>query len=299
MITKIATINPQSLTFGTDPEVAAYYIKDDASYVQPAPYFRLELGVHTDKSKSKHPVYIDEYGISVIEDGVAFEFTIPPTKDWDVMYNDIQYALGQLNHILSPYDYAIAIAPTLNYEIEKFLDKDENYQMCLIFGCDPDKDAIIPNYVCKVIDALRHPYRYFGGHFQIGCTDPRGRRLMQTHYVPFIKLCSIFIGNSVIARSNLTELEQIRAKLYGQPGRYRIQPWGIEYRTPSNSWITNRGTMSRMFRGAHLAFSLLQRPKDGKQVIDDYLSETITALTNADAQLSQDILASVRSDYDF
>ena len=296
---KHVIISPTTLTYGTDPEVAAYYVKDGIKYVEPAPYFRLEMGVEAKKVKSKHPVYFDRYGVSIIEDGVAFEFIIPSTRDYSVMFDNIQYALGQLNYVLSPYDYAIAIEPTLNYEIEKFLDKDDDYQMCLMFGCDPDKDAILPDYVCKVIDALRHPYRYFGGHFQIGCSDPRGRRLIQTHYEPFIKLCSIFIGNSVMARSTFTELEQIRAQLYGQPGRYRIQPWGIEYRTPSNSWITNRWTMAKMFKGAQIAFKLLQSPKEGKAMINEYLPSTITALANADAQMSKDILGSMVGEYAF
>jgi hypothetical protein len=293
------TISANQLTFGTDPEVAATYVKDDITYVQPAPYFRHECGAQAEKANSKHPIHFKSYGIEIIEDGVAFEFTVPPTRDCSDMYDNIQFALGNLQRILGNYDHYLTIQPTMNYEIERFLHVDDDYKMCLIFGCDPDKDAILPHYVCEVIDALQHPYRYFGGHFQIGCLDPRGRRLIQTHYEPFIKLCAIFIGNSVMARSGHTKLEKVRAKLYGQPGRYRIQPWGIEYRTPSNSWITSRATMAKMFRGAEHAFRLLQNPKVGKQVINDFLPDTITALANADGELSQQILEDVRSDYEF
>ena len=296
---KQTNINSSRLTFGTDPEVSAVYYKDDVMYVQPAPYFRLELGAPAEKANTKHPVHFEKYGVSVIEDGVAFEFTTQPTRDYENMFDSLQFGLSELSNLLSQYDHHISVQPTVNYEIARFLDVDDDYKMCLIFGCDPDKDAILKNYVCQVIDALRHPYRYFGGHFQIGCTDPRGRRLIQTHYEPFIKLCAIFIGNSVMASSSKTELEGVRAKLYGQPGRYRIQPWGIEYRTPSNSWITNRHTISKMFRGAQVAFQLLQNPKEGKAVIKSYLSETITALGTADSELSRDIIECVRSDYEF
>ena len=296
---KQTNISPGQLTFGTDPEVSAVYYKDDVMYVQPAPYFRLELGASAEKANTKHPVHFEKYGVSIIEDGVAFEFTTQPTRDYEEMFDSIQFGLTELSNLLSTYDHHLSVQPTVNYEIARFLDKADDYKMALMFGCDPDKDAILKNYVCQVIDALRHPYRYFGGHFQIGCVDPRGRRLIQTHYEPFIKLCAIFIGNSVMASSSKTELEGVRAKLYGQPGRYRIQPWGIEYRTPSNSWITNRATMSRMFRGAQVAFKLLQNPKEGKAVIKSYLSETITALGTADRELSRDILDCVRSDYEF
>lgn len=292
-------ISTRSLSFGTDPEVPATYLKDGKIYVQPAPYFRLEKGVPVDLPKSKHPVYYDKHGYKIIEDGVAFEFTVPPVHDHSSMFDNIQYCLEQLNDLVTKNNHSMTLVPTAYYEIERFLDKDEDYLMCLIFGCDPDKDAILPDYVCSTIDALRHPYRYFGGHFQIGCDDARGRRLIQQHYEPFIKLCSIFIGNSVMARASKPELEQIRAQLYGQPGRYRIQPWGIEYRTPSNSWITNITTMAHMFRGAKAAFELLQNPKEGKAVIKEFLDDTILALSTADTKLSQTIVENVRSQYEF
>jgi hypothetical protein len=296
---KMPTISCSNLTFGTDPEVAATYVKDGLSYVQPAPYFRYECDAPAEKVKSKHPVHYSKFGVDIIEDGVAFEFTVPPTNDHNQMFDNIQFALGNLQQILGQYDHYVTVEPTMNYEIERFLTVDDDYKMCLVFGCDPDKDAILPHYVCEVIDALQHPYRYFGGHFQIGCIDPRGRRLIQTHYEPFIKLCAIFLGNTVMARTKFPELERIRAKLYGQPGRYRIQPWGIEYRTPSNNWILSRITMAQMFRAAKVAFRLLQDPKVGKAVINDFLPDTIKALTNADDELAQQTLSELRNDYEF
>jgi hypothetical protein len=57
--------------------------------------------------------------------------------------------------------------------------------------------------------------------------------------------------------------------------------------------------MAKMFRGAQVAFNLLQKPKEGKAVIKNYLTETITALTTANAELSQDIVETVRNDYEF
>jgi hypothetical protein len=292
-------IESGNLTFGTDPEVGATYLKDGKKYVQPAPFFRLELGVETQKTNTKHPVYYSQFGCEVIEDGVAFEFIVPPTRDPEVMFEHIEHCWSRLGDLLSKEGYTAATEPALNYEVERFLDVPDEYKMCLVFGCDPDKDAILPNYVCDTIDALRHPYRYFGGHFQIGCVDPRGRKLIQMHYAPFIQLCSIFIGNLVMSKARHVELEQIRAQLYGQPGRYRIQPHGIEYRTPSNSWIHNQRTIAAMFRGAKRAFELLQNPKKGKEVIGEYLPATITALSTANPQLAHSVLEKVREDYGF
>ena len=293
------SIGDTQLTFGTDPEVAAYYVKDETMYVQPSPFFRKEMGLVAQKPQSKHPVYYSDGNVTIMEDGVAFEFTIPPTADYKHMHMNIGFALDKLNDLLYPTQHNFTILPTLNYEIERFLDVDDEYKMCLIFGCDPDKDAILPNYVCNVIDALQHPYRYFGGHFQIGCKNPVGTRLIQAHYEPFIKLLAILLGNTVISRTSQSELERIRAKLYGQPGRYRLQPWGIEYRTPSNNWITSSTTMAAMFGAAKLAFRLLQNPRYGKEVINTYLPDTIDALTRADSELSKTILDNVRNDYDF
>ena len=51
----------------------------------------------------------------------------------------------------------------------------------------------------------------------------------------------ILFGNMWMESIGKTEdeLEKIRRKYYGQAGTYRIQPHGIEYRTPSGYWMTS------------------------------------------------------------
>jgi len=293
------TISDGTLTFGADPEVGAYYEKDDTMYVQPAPYFRRELGLDVQKPNSKHPIIYDKYGLRIIEDGVAFEFTVPGHRSTKKLFQDIQNCRESLHDILSKMDHGFTIRPTLNYEIERFLTADSAYKMALMFGCDPDNDAILPDYICNVIDALQHPYRYFGGHFHIGCNNAIGKRLIQTHYVPFIKLLAIFVGNTVISKTSYPKLEQQRSKMYGQPGRYRLQPWGIEYRTPSNNWINSEYTLLRMAQAAKMAFTLLQNPKYGKQVIEVHLEPAIDAIVRADQEKAKQNLENLGCEYDF
>ena len=86
------------------------------------------------------------------------------------------------------------------------------------------------------------------------------------------------------------ELEKQRAFRYGRPGRYRIQAWGLEYRTPSNSWTNKEEALEEMVEGAKFAFELLQNPKRGKELLKAKLDDTIQAIKTANSDLATQIL---------
>src|SRR5512139_3407104 len=82
-----------TLVYGSDPEFFAGYEKNGEKYVLPAAYFRKFLGVPAMQPDSKHPVFIDEMnelGVIVMEDGVAFEETVKPDIDWTKLFERIQ-----------------------------------------------------------------------------------------------------------------------------------------------------------------------------------------------------------------
>lgn len=282
------------LTFGSDPEVFAHYLKDNIPYVEPPAYFRMELGVPY-KPDPKHPSFIEKDGIVVMEDGVAFEFTLPPTTEARPLFAEIKQAQEMLNDFLSRYNYSSVAIPTINYEVQKFLDKDNEYQLCLIFGCDPDKDAIETTYKCNTINALLHPFRYGGGHFQVGSFNPEVIKLLHHGFRPMIQLMAVLVGTVCVKNSDYPELEYQRSFIYGRPGRYRIQKWGLEYRTPSNSWINKEATLEEMVNGARYAFQLLQNPTKGRQILKALLADAITSIRNSDQTLAANVLSEAYS----
>jgi len=278
------------LTFGSDPEVFAYYTKSDGlEYVEPPAYFRYELNV-PHKYDPKHSAFIERDGIVVMEDGVAFEYTLPPTTNAKDLFTEIKQANSMLGEMLSKHNYSMLIKPVINYEVEKWIDKPEDYSSCLIFGCDPDMDAIEEDYSCTVENALLHTFRYGGGHFQIGSYDPKVVELIHEYWFPMVRLMAVLVGNVAIKHTPYPELEKQRAFRYGRPGRYRIQAWGLEYRTPSNSWTNKEEALEEMVEGAKLAFELLQNPKRGKELLKAKLDDTIQAIKTANSDLATQIL---------
>jgi len=170
------------------------------------------------------------------------------------------------------------------------LDNERIYQG-FIFGCDKDYDAILSDYVCETQDVTTHKYRYAGGHCHTsGCK-------FFEHYIPAIKLMAVCVGNYFIANSPYPDLERQRALTYGRPGRYRIQKYrngdsGLEYRTPSNSWLSfPLSGYEEMIRMTELAVHFLETERI--DIIQNYLDDTIKAITTADQTLARKILEEI------
>lgn len=282
-------LETNELLIGSDPEFATYYTKDNKQFVEPPAYFRKYLGVDYVPDK-KHPVFIKEGNITIMEDGCAFEYTLPAFSEPDDLFSSIQHANQLLGTWLSNYNYKLITQPVLDYEVEKWVNEDDEFRNCLIFGCDEDYDAIDDSYVCRIIDALLHPYRYFGGHIHVGSLNTDIVQYLHDNWKPYISLLACFIGTTGIAHSPYPKLEVIRSEMYGKPGRYRLPNWGIEYRTLSNSWTTELHIVEKIFERAKLAFEILQYPEKAIIILDRYLWDSCKAISTCDSELALQIL---------
>lgn len=282
-------LSTKKLLFGSDPEFATYYMKNDKKYVEPPAYFRKYLGVDF-KPDKKHPVFIEKGDITIIEDGCAFEYLLPATTSAANLFEGIQNAHLLLTTWLSNYDYELITVPTLNYEVDKWLEEDKSFKNCIIFGCDKDWDAIDEDYKCKVVNALTHPYRYFGGHLHIGSLDLDVVNFLQEYWRPYIHLLACLVGTTGVAYSPYPELEALRGQMYGSPGRYRLPAWGVEYRTLSNAWTTDLSVLERIVERSKQAFELVQYPEKALDILKGYLTVSCEAIATSDTKLATDIL---------
>lgn len=284
-----------NLTFGSDPEVFVCENYRDQDYAVPVPYF---FSNHNVKPISidvqrKHPVILKGKDYKVIMDGVAFELNVKPTNTAKDMFNIFTQALDSINDLAEKYKYKLVVKPTVRYDFNKFFkENDFMLYQCGIFGCDKDMDAILLDYDSPEIDAVKHTYRYGGGHLHISDNN----ELINRYPVPFVKLLAVTCGNYAVATSKYPDLEKLRAWKYGQPGRYRIQNYpndiiGVEYRTPSNNWISDLNIIEGMIEYANKAYSYLQNTR--VDIIEDYLNDTIKAIGNTDIALAKSILNSL------
>ena len=294
------------LTIGTDPEVCTTIEKGGKNLVISPALLEKFSGLKEIKDRrpeeesTKHPFYIKTNNFIWMMDGVSFEATIKPAKTPTELYEKIQLSLNHLNEKIGGLDFKgtplkLYKKPVVDIEPDMYLPylDEEKILQGFIFGCDPDEDAIIPNYKCEEINVEEHLYRYLGGHFHIGSENESIKSDMRKVYMPFIRLLAIFVGNVSIAFSDFPEEEKKRAETYGKPGRFRFQPHGLEYRSPSNSWISNPETPRLMFEGAEKAMYYLQNPKEGVLIIKNYLNPTIDSIQTGDSKMAMEILEEV------
>jgi hypothetical protein len=283
------------LKFGADPELFACYFQDKKEYVySPAALEKFD-GLKRIGGSMKHPVFIEDTDYKIIMDGVAFELNFKkPFENLREFYNIMKCAVMNLEDVVKPFGYGISKKPAINFDYKTFwtpeLEKDEAFIQGVIFGCDEDLDAYKVDWLAKVLDVSTHPFRYGGGHIHIS-----GDEDIEKYPIPFIKLLSLTVGNYCISHSPYQKEEVERAKYYGKPGKYRIQYYsegtGIEYRTPSNAWISyDFSTFEGIFNQVENALALLKNPKRGKELLEAFSEKTVTAITTADKKMAEEIL---------
>lgn len=283
------------LTFGADPEVFATINNMAVSPALLKKYGVIEkIGGDT-----KHPIFFRQDGeFSWMMDGVAFETTLlVPHHSAESLHralkNSIIFLEERLNN-LSLKDQKISVfkKPAVKIDPAMYLnqlDDPEIYQG-FIFGCDKDWDAIETLYEGETFEVFTHKWRYGGGHFHVGSEDADVIESMHNLIVPLIQLMAIFVGNVSIANSKFPKEEKKRVFHYGNPGRYRPQKWGIEFRSPSNSWIEDLKTTEEMCDGAYLAMYYLENQNKGVEILKHFLPPTIKAITTCDQNLAREIL---------
>lgn len=286
------------LTYGSDPEVFAVV---DNEIISPA-LLEKDCNFPQLGGDVKHPIYIQEKEFHWMGDGAAFEVTFKkPFINASEIYSTMQNALDSLNNFVGKLSWRgkkvkILAEPVARINPELYVDilGDQESKMYwgFIFGCDADEEAILEHYQCKTVSVLEHTFRYGGGHWHTGETDPEKIKYMHKNIIPYIQLQAILLGNIALARSKFINLEKMRSETYGTPGRYRIQKWGTEYRTPSNSWITNKETIEELIDASKIAFELLNNPERAIPYMKELLPDTIKAIKNSDQALSKKIISS-------
>jgi len=293
------------IIFGSDPE--GFYATLDQNggvrVVPPAKY-RLDYGYPTDNSDPRHPVFARADGengvIKLIEDGAAFELTVPPSDNIETLYQDIQTGYEMAGQVAKNFGNFIEIVPTIPFDVNEFRDREREFKQCLIFGCDPDKDIFEMQGLVQRLpmeeNALDHPWRYGGGHLHVsGCENFQVKPLLA------VKMFAFMIGNLVTFRSPMKELDHLRTYRYGRPGRFRIQDYGkqfnnldwtdmgIEYRTPSNAWTTDITLGKLMEQAIHLiAEHILPDDKLMEVLIEDLQDNTIKAVMGGIPELAEE-----------
>lgn len=289
--------NKYELTIGSDPEFFASL----NNFCIPPALLRLKYGVepidvYRKNSGFPHYIYYTENGITLLDDGAAFELTVPPVDltNPNMLYEFIQTGYNWGKKLFDKYGLNFCPEPTINFDLTIF-EKEHLKELkeSTIFGCDKDWDAYDTEFVAQVFDVKKYPYRHAGGHFVIGTRNTELLNKLHTYIIPIIKLVSFTVGSIALINSPYPEQEVIRQNYYGKPGKHRTPDYGIEYRSPSVSWTMNESLYEKMFLAAEKAVELFLNPEVGSNLINKYEVEFRNAYKNTDVNTLEGIYSAV------
>lgn len=219
-----------SLTIGMDPELFIWD-RSNSEYVGAA---GLVEGTKSD------PCPIGD-GLSVQKDGLALEFNRGPMS-WPEFCNyspseDLVRLNAYVNrHNPSSRRYQLHTTPVAFFSEAVMSMQDE---ADLELGCDPDFNAFTgkANPQPKVYGN----YRCAGGHIHIGWTN--GEDPFDAGHYDMCRVFAYLLSRNVGGYFSFhDERCNFRQSLYGKPGSFRPKPYGLEWRSPPNQWLTDDGT---------------------------------------------------------
>ena len=283
--------------FGTDPE---FFVTNSAGICIPPALLKYNKSLETfgfsdpedvPEEEKRHPIYYKDDELLIIEDGAAFEFTVTPSKEPYELYYKVARGKEILKNLVSPLGLSVYDKPAVSFDPQVLFINgvlNEYLMWSCRFGCDRDLDIYSGAY-SENVDASLITQRFGGGHFHISPIE---------HYkYPLVaRLFDIFLGSTFISFTKYPEEEKARQKFYGRPGKIRLQTYknnveGIEYRPPSNSWLSNLDTVKLMFNSAKSALTLAEDENKSINFLDKYLDRVINNMLTFNQEDSKLVLS--------
>lgn len=198
-------------------------------------------------------------------DGMAAEINIEPAGDFATFNRRISSVIGSLEKML-PEGVSLDYSSAVEFSPEVFAAaSDEAKEL----GCIPDFNAWTGE-VNPTPDTEKTPYlRCAGGHVHIGWTKdmPLSDEIHFSNCIDLVKQLDWYVG----AYGVTMDSDPRRRLLYGKAGAFRPKDYGVEYRTPSNYWITTRERRLMLWNRVQMAIS---------RMAQGYLPNRVDADTN-------------------
>lgn len=213
-------------TFGCDPEV---FVRDEK---------RLLSIVGRVGGTKDAPLQITglPLGFAVQEDNVAVEFCVPPASSAEEFVNNVQRAVAEIQ---AKYLEKQGLKLAFGVSSELFDEDQLQTQAAQTFGCDPDFNVYTMEHNPRpdVGDALGKDgprLRTAGGHIHFGWDNPDDEQRQV-----IIRAADLVLGTASV----FLDPDSRRMMLYGKAGACRLKPYGAEYRTLSNFWLSSEKLM--------------------------------------------------------
>lgn len=218
-------VNKREITLGTDVEGALYH-GEKRQYI-PATTF------NTPFTKTERKIWgiAGEEG-SYHRDNILVEWQTPVVTSWAKLKSAILVCNNNIQEAYAKLGCSVMYAPITTYKQAGMVAIPEAKEM----GCDPDFCA----YTGKKMEGpdadTMGLMRGASGHLHIGGVQDLDFDQQGT----LVRWLDVMVGLPLAQQEADSGGKIIeRRKWYGQAGRFRTKPYGIEYRTLSNHWVNN------------------------------------------------------------
>lgn len=233
-----------SFTLGADPEF--FLLKDTL--------FAAAINIIPGTKTAPQPINTE--GASIQVDNVACEFNTVPAESPTEFHNNIMEPYNLIKDLIEAQNFIISREAFGEFPESELQDPSTKEA-----GCEPD--------YCAYTGEMNTPpclhstnARSAAGHLHIGLPLDNQDELMK-----FIKTLDLYI---TIPSLHLETAQ--RRTLYGKAGCFRVKPYGVEYRTPSNHWIFHPARISWVWDQVSLAvqnFKDIELPSDLESIINN------------------------------
>lgn len=276
-------------TIGFDPE---FMVKNKTGIVSAIP---IVSGNKTDKTDLGN-------GFECFHDNVLLETNIPPANSKKDVLSNIKSGISRIATFIKG-DYELVAQASHDFSKEECEHQDAKIVGCSVEFCAYEMaECTPPSFVGTKRSA--------GGHIHLGRSDFKdfvdfdatgncffkdgvdatGEVLIDTaSKVEVIKLMDLFVGTSLVLIDK-DPTSAARKTLYGKAGRLRPTPYGVEYRTPSNYWLSSPKLAELVFDLSMHALKIAESG-EGESMLSQFDSDDIRkAIDENDTKLAELIL---------
>lgn len=129
------------------------------------------------------------------------------------------------------------------------------------FGCNPTTNVHEADF--ERPNGQRVKFRSAGGHIHLGLPTN-----LKSKYEDIVKVMDVVVGNTCVLIDR-DPANARRRKYYGRAGEYRVKPYGLEYRVPSNFWLKHYVLWSMVSGLARNSISIVDE-KLTKSLLDEF-----------------------------
>lgn len=213
-------------------------------------------------------------GGAIQRDGFALEFNIDPAKSSKEFASNIANVYEQCKQIAGD-DYELCPIPAVHFDEDYYNSLSDDIKAV---GCQPDFSATTgsPTAPPKQLGT----WRMGGGHIHIGWGKDMAH-MSEDH----INDCSQLIhrlDTYFQLFMPIWDRDITRRTMYGGAKNFRPKPYGVEYRVPSNAWLSKPEIWPWLFDSVQWVFNraLLEAEGKAKYDLSEYIPDPVYNRTN-------------------